>query len=234
VPEILALSGSLRRESYNTRLLHVLAELAPPGMRLRPYPGLGDLPLFDEDMEHLGNPSAMPGPVRRLCAAIRAADGLVIATPEYNHSIPGVLKNAVDWASRPHGAGVLTGKAVMVTVATTGPRAGYRGLSDTVRILTELGSTVVTEPEVVVQRARDVLVTGPDGRPRLLDPTARELLAIQLEALGDLVEAGVADTGLRAARRHRDTVLGALGIREKAAEPPSAPTAPSQPLAADR
>lgn len=233
MPEILALSGSLRRESYNTRLLRVLAELAPPGMRLRPYPGLGELPLFNEDIEQLGDPSAAPGPVRRLCAAIRAADGLVIATPEYNHSVPGVLKNAVDWASRPHGAGALTGKAVMVTVATTGPRAGYRGLSDAVRLLTELGNTVVTEPEVVVQRAREVLVTGADGRPRLLDPTARELLAIQLEALGDLVTAGVADTALRAAHRHRGTVLGALGIREAAPTPP-APAVPQAPLTADR
>ncbi|MCH6159939.1 NADPH-dependent FMN reductase [Streptomyces marispadix] len=206
--DVLAISGSLRRDSFNTRLLGVLPSLAPAGMRLRLFEGLGALPMFNEDDEF----PAAPPPVRSMCDAIRAADGVVIATPEYNHSVPAVLKNAVDWASRPHGAGALTGKPVAVMSATTGPRGGYRGLSETMRILTELGNLVVPEPEVVVQSARSNLVVGPDGGPQLLDGTAATLLRIQLEALADLIASGAAEVALRAAHRHRAAVLSALDI----------------------
>jgi chromate reductase len=225
VLRVLGLSGSLRRRSFNTRLLHVIADLAPPRVGVRVHPGLGDLPLFNEDLENLADPAAQPDAVVRLCAEIRAADGLVIATPEYNHAVPGVLKNAIDWASRPHGAGALTGKPVLVTVATTGLRSGYRGLSDTARILTELGNTVVCEPEVVVQSADMNLVEGEDGRPRLLDATAGDLLRIQLEALTDLIDSRLAGTTLQAAHRHRAAVLDALGIRHRAPaqSPPAVP-----------
>lgn len=205
--DVLALSGSLRKDSFNTRLLGVLPSLAPAGMRLRLFEGLGELPMFDEDREF-----PPPPPVARMCDAIRAADGVVIATPEYNHSVPAVLKNAVDWASRPHGAGALTGKPVVVMSATTGPRGGYRGLGETMRILSELGNLVVPEPEVVVQSARSNLVLGPDGGPELLDATAARLLRIQLESLADLIASGAAGVALRAAHRHRAAVLNALDI----------------------
>jgi chromate reductase, NAD(P)H dehydrogenase (quinone) len=207
--DVLAISGSLRRESFNTRLLGVLPSLAPDDMRLRRFDGLGALPMFSEDLEFQPVP---PPPVMRMCEAIRGADGIVIATPEYNHSIPAVLKNAIDWASRPHGAGALTGKPIAVMSATTGPRGGYRGLADTMRILTELGNLVVPEPEVVVQSARSTLVIGPDGGPELLDSTAVKLLRIQMEALSDLITSGAASVALRAAHRHRATVLRALDI----------------------
>jgi chromate reductase, NAD(P)H dehydrogenase (quinone) len=209
--DILAISGSLRRDSYNTRLLSVLASLTPENMRLHLFDGLGEIPMFSEDLEFQLVP---PPPVMRMCEAIRRADGIVIATPEYNHSLPAVLKNAIDWASRPHGAGALTGKPVAVMCATTGRRGGYRGLGEAIRILTGLGNLVVPEPEVVVQSARRNLVIGPDGSPELLDATALKLLRIQLEALSDLITSGTADVILRAAHRHRPTVLHALGIRE--------------------
>jgi chromate reductase len=209
--DILAISGSLRRDSFNTRLLSVLASLTPDNMRLHLFDGLGALPMFSEDLEFKLVP---PPPVMRMCEAIRRADGVVIATPEYNHAIPAVLKNAIDWASRPHGAGALTGKSIAVMCATTGRRGGYRGLADTIRILAGLGNLVVPEPEVVVQSARSALVVGPDGSPELLDATAVKLLRIQMEALSDLITSGAASIVLQAALRHRPTVLHALGIRE--------------------
>ena len=93
---ILAISGSLRADSWNTTLLRAAAELLPSGAELVLHEGLKALPPFDEDDEH--DPH---GAVRALRDAIRLADALLVATPEYNHSIPGQLKNAVDWVSRP-------------------------------------------------------------------------------------------------------------------------------------
>jgi chromate reductase len=209
--DVLAIAGSLRRDSFNSRLLTVVASLVPSNMRLHLFDGLGALPMFSEDLECRLVP---PPPVRRMCDAIRDADGIVIATPEYNHSVPAVLKNAIDWASRPHGAGALTGKPIAVMCATTGRRGGHRGLADAVRILTTLGNLVVPEPEVVVQSARSTLVVGPDGTPELLDATAVRMLRVQMEALADLITSGAAGVALRAAHRHRAAVLHALGIRE--------------------
>ena len=94
---ILAISGSLRRESYNTRLIRAASEFAPPGIELELYDGLASLPPYDADLDAEPAPAA----VRDLRERISAADGILISTPEYNGSIPGQLKNAVDWASRP-------------------------------------------------------------------------------------------------------------------------------------
>src|ERR1041385_5528316 len=96
---ILALPGSLRRNGYNRRLLEAAARVAPAVLTLQVYAALADIPLFDEDLEvatHGG-----PDSVRLLRSAVAAADGILIATPEYNQSLPGVLKNAIDWLSRP-------------------------------------------------------------------------------------------------------------------------------------
>ena len=113
---VLAISGSLRHGSYNTALLREAAELVPAGVELELYEGLELLPPYNEDDD------VEDGPVEgsRLRAAIEGADALLIATPEYNGSIPGQLKNAVDWASRPARAGALWGKPVAVVGATTG------------------------------------------------------------------------------------------------------------------
>ena len=94
---VLGISGSLRRESHNSALLRAAAERLPAGAELVPYERLGEIPPYDEDVEMSGVPDA----VRDLREAIRDADAVLIATPEYNHSIPGQLKNALDWASRP-------------------------------------------------------------------------------------------------------------------------------------
>ncbi|MFH8592958.1 NADPH-dependent FMN reductase [Streptomyces rimosus] len=182
---ILAISGSLRTESYNTRLLHALGPLAPAGMSIDVFDGLGDVPLFNEDFDT----DPAPPPVARLREAVSATDGLVIATPEYNHSLPGVLKNAIDWLSRPHGRGALSGKAVAVMVATLGRTTGYRCFSDTVRLVGSLGNVVVPAPEVVIASAPSALETSPDGTVRLVDKTAAGLIRVQLEVLADVLGA---------------------------------------------
>lgn len=114
---LIALSGSLRRASFNTALLRAAAGLAPAGVTIEPRT-LHGIPLFDGDLEAQGVPEA----VGRLRAEIQAADGLIIATPEYNNSIPGVLKNGLDWLSRPQAEGRMTfhGRPVALLGATPG------------------------------------------------------------------------------------------------------------------
>ena len=113
---ILAVSGSLRAGSHNTMLLRAAVEAAPEGVEVElADPSLvADLPLYDQDLEDDAELSAS---VRRLREDWDAADAILFATPEYNGSIPGVLKNAIDWASRPHGSGALAGKPVAVVSA---------------------------------------------------------------------------------------------------------------------
>ncbi|MFI6581353.1 NAD(P)H-dependent oxidoreductase [Embleya sp. NPDC050493] len=198
---VLAISGSLRARSDNTRLLAALPALAPPGMCFDVYPTLGELPLYNQDLDvHPELPA-----VRRWRTAIRRADGLVIATPEYNHSIPGVLKNAVDWASRPRGDASLSGKGIAVMVVTASRLHGFRGLTDTVRILAGLGNLVVPHPEVVVGGAPDALTGGPDGSVRPADPRVAALIRAQLQALSDVIHTGAAGAALAAPTRHRHT-----------------------------
>ena len=113
---ILGISGSFRRDSHNTRLLRAAADLLPPGAELWLFDGLADLPPYCEDADT----HAAPAAVEYLREAIESADALLIATPEYNASIPGVLKNAIDWASRPFPENALRDKPVAVIGASTG------------------------------------------------------------------------------------------------------------------
>ena len=112
---ILAVSGSLREGSYNTSLLRAAIEAAPDGVALELWDGIGELPLYDESLE-----ADAPDSVLRLREDWADADAILFATPEYNGSVPGGLKNAVDWASRPRGAAALANKTVAVVGASTG------------------------------------------------------------------------------------------------------------------
>jgi chromate reductase len=114
--KVLAISGSLRRDSHNTALLRAAAELVPPPVELEIFDGLKAVEPYDEDDDQ----GAGPAGARRLREAIEAADAILIATPEYNSSIPGQLKNAIDWASRPLRNNALWGKPVAVVGASTG------------------------------------------------------------------------------------------------------------------
>jgi chromate reductase len=145
---ILGISGSLRRDSHNTALLRAAAEQLPPGAELELYDGLRALPPYDqdEDAPELHDPA-----VTELKAAIGRADAILIATPEYNHSIPGVLKNALDWASRPVAGSVLRGKPAAVVGASTGLFGAVWAQAEVRRVLGAIGAEVVDRELPVMQ-----------------------------------------------------------------------------------
>jgi chromate reductase len=163
---ILGLSGSLRKNSYNTALLRVAREVAPEGVEVA-IAELADLPIYNADVEAAGMPEA----VERLRGTIKAADALLFATPEYNYSVPAALKNAIDWASRPPGDSALTGKPIGIMGAGGGlgtARAQYHLR----QIALGTNMLALARPEVFVSNAR----TKFDAEGRLTDEAARELI----------------------------------------------------------
>ncbi|HYZ18365.1 MAG TPA: NAD(P)H-dependent oxidoreductase [Gaiellaceae bacterium] len=181
---ILAVSGSLRERSFNRALLRAAAELAPPGVELVEA-DLAPIPLYDGDVEASGAPPA----VEELRAAVREADALLLATPEYNRGTSGVLKNAIDWLSRPALASVLRWKPVAIMGATTG-RGGTRRAQEQVReALLFPGAEVVEGHDVAIPLARDVF--DAEGG-RLVDGRARAAVAELLEALAEAARASSA------------------------------------------
>jgi chromate reductase len=141
---ILAISGSLRKSSYNTAILRGLQGLVPEGVTVT-VRTVGDLPLFNSEME-----SSMPESALLLKKSIEEADGLIIATPEYNRSIPGVLKNAIDWATRPRGSNSFKGKHVMIMGATNGQLGTAVAQSHLKEILVYLDTKFMGQPEVYI------------------------------------------------------------------------------------
>ena len=137
--KILGVSGSLRRDSYNTRLLEAAAELLPEGVTFERFDGLKAVPPYDEE----DDVEPAPEPVARLRDAFAAADGVLFATPEYNSSIPGVLKNAIDWASRPLMTNPLRFKPVAVAGASTGAFGAVWAQEELRKVLGALGARVI-------------------------------------------------------------------------------------------
>ncbi len=174
---VLGIVGSLRRDSLNRALLRAAAERLPAGVELVEFERLREIPPYDEDVELAGTPE----PVRALREAIGGADAVLVATPEYNHSIPGVLKNALDWASRPAGQSALNGKPAAAIGASTGMFGAVWAQAETRKVLGALGGRVV-ESELPVARANQMLV---DGRLEL-SPQQSEQLE---ELLAELVAA---------------------------------------------
>jgi len=138
---LLAISGSLRADSHNSRLLRIAAEEAPVGVDIDIYDGLADIPPYDAD----NDTECGPAPVRELRELIAEADGLVFATPEYNSSIPGVLKNAIDWVSRPRATTPLAGKPAAVMGATTGRFGAVWAQAELRKVLGSTGARVVDD-----------------------------------------------------------------------------------------
>jgi chromate reductase len=171
---ILAVSGSLRAGSFNTSLLRTADEAAPDGVELELWEGIGELPLYDEDLEG----HDVPESVRRLREDWAAADAILFATPEYNGSVPGGLKNAVDWASRPPLEGVLRNKPVAVVGASTGRFGALWAQQDLKRILGIAGARVIGT-EIPVARAHERF----DAQGRLLDGEIFEQLRLHLTTL---------------------------------------------------
>lgn len=145
---ILGIAGSLRGASYNRGLIRAASEIAPAGMTVRPY-DLAAIPMFNADVEAEGDPPAVTDFKR----AIAAADALLIATPEYNHCVPGVLKNAIDWASRPARRSVLTDKPVAIMGASSGRGATARAQAHLRDGLAYTNGFVLPLPEVLVDFA---------------------------------------------------------------------------------
>lgn len=176
---VAAFAGSLREGSYNRSLLRAAVEEAPPGMSVE-IVDLADVPLYDADVEAEGDPA----PVRALKEAIRAADGLLIATPEYNHGVPAVTKNAVDWASRPPGDSVLDGLPVAIMGATPGMWGTTRAQAMLRQSFVFTNSPCMRRPEMLVARAGDKF----DDAGRLTDGTTRGFLRDFLEAFAGWIE----------------------------------------------
>ena len=143
---ILGISGSLRRGSHNRKLIRAASALLPPEVELVEWDGLAGLPAFDEDLEN-----TPPEPVRAFFAAIEGADALLIATPEYNASLPGALKNAIDWASRPFPENVLRYKPTAVVGASTGLFGAVWAQAEVRKVLGAIGADVVDRELPVMQ-----------------------------------------------------------------------------------
>jgi chromate reductase len=152
---VLGISGSLRRDSLNSALLRAAAERLPAGAQLIEFEHLREVPPYDSDVEAKGT----PGAVEELRTAIRSADAILVATPEYNHSMPGQLKNALDWASRPAGESAMAGKPAAAIGASTGMFGAVWAQAETRKVLSALGGRVV-ETELPVADADKQFVDG--------------------------------------------------------------------------
>jgi chromate reductase, NAD(P)H dehydrogenase (quinone) len=184
---ILGISGSLRRGSHNRRLLRVAGEALPPGVVLVEWDGLAGIPAFDEDEE-----LTPPFPVARFLSDMAEADALLIATPEYNASVPGALKNALDWVSRPLATNAMRNKPVAVVGASAGIFGAVWAQAEVRKVLGAMGARVA-DGEVIVGHAMDRF----DGDGRLNDPNLEQQVRELAGAL--IAEARSADPEQRAA-----------------------------------
>jgi chromate reductase len=177
---VLGISGSLRRDSYNSGLLRAAADVLPSGAELEVFEGLKAIPPYDAD----DDVEFAPAPVTALREAIAGADAVLISTPEYNASIPGVLKNALDWASRPHATNPLRGKPAAVVGASTGMFGAVWAQADARKILSTIGARVV-DRELPVPEAAERF----DADGTLQDPEVEAQLSELLVDLAEAVEA---------------------------------------------
>ena len=200
---ILALAGSLRQGSFNRGLLRAAKELAPEWIEIEFF-DIGTLPFFNEDLEAAGETEE----VRRFKDAIRSANAVLIATPEYNGAVPGVLANAIDWASRPTGQSVLRNKPVAVMGAVLGKSGSVNAQAVLRGVLSRIGAVVVPDPQVLVagrlQTLRRAGQFAARGHPRGNSPVGR--------GVGPLVSTGSAR---RAGQRGAGNQLVALKREER-------------------
>lgn len=153
---ILALVGSLRAGSYNRRLAEAAVKHAPEGIDVEIFEGLGEVPFYNEDLDRPGD---VPDPAQALRNAVQRADALLLVTPEYNGSLPAVLKNAIDWTSRPHRGGAITGKPVAVVGASNGRHGGVWAHDDTRKTAGIAGARVLEDVALSVPRAAERFAT---------------------------------------------------------------------------
>lgn len=175
--KILGITGSLRKASYNTAALRACGEMLPPGMTIT-YARIDDIPLFNQDVFDAG----VPEPAKRFRDEVAAADGLLIASPEYNFSITAALKNAIDWGSRAPNQ-VFQDKPIAVFSAATGPLGGARNQYDLRRILTQLWGHVLPRPEVFIGNAASKF----DAQGKVTDEATRKFLSDLLAGFKDWI-----------------------------------------------
>lgn len=181
--QVLGFAGSLRSGSFNRRLVEAARDVAPPSLEVTAF-DLDGIPLYNRDLEAEG----VPERVQAFHEAIEAADALLIATPEYQHGVPGVLKNAIDWASRPPGEAPILQKPVAILGATPGMWGTARAQSQLRQALVYNGCPMVLKPEVLVAKAGERF----DEDGRLAHQATRDFVEELLRSLEDL------------ARRHGD------------------------------
>ncbi len=177
---ILVICGSLRKGSYNAALARALPELAPPGMNFNSAPAFDTLPMYNSDVQE---GSGFPPAAEDLAAAIRSADGVVIVSPEYNWTIPGALKNAIDWVSRMKEQ-PFKEKAVAIQSCSQGPLGGSRMQYHMRMSLTYLNAFTFGTPEVIVSMAQ----TKFDKNLKLTDETTRNFVKQQLSGFAKFIE----------------------------------------------
>ncbi len=177
---VLTICGSLRKGSYNAMLQRALPALAPAGMTLAPAPSFADFPIYNADIQ---NTTGFPAPVDTLADAIRRADGVIFVTPEYNFSIPGGLKNAIDWLSRLQNQ-PFAGKPVALQSASPSPVGGARMQYDLRKSMVFLDAWTLNKPEIFVANC-----TGKfdDKTGELTDETTRGFVKQQLEAFAKFI-----------------------------------------------
>lgn len=177
--EIVTICGSIREDSYNAALLRALPGLAPGDMHFVEGVSVADVPLYDGDLERV---SGMPSSITLMASRIRAANAVVIASPEYNYSFPGGLKNMLDWLSRVPDP-PLAGKPVLIQSVSGGGMGGVRMQYQLRQVLTGMNCRVFTKPEVMIGPASQRFDEG----GILTDRPTREIVRTQLEAFGDFV-----------------------------------------------
>lgn len=179
--KVVTICGSLRKGSYNAMVAAALPGLAPAGMTITAAPSIADIPIYNFDIQ---NEQGFPPAVIALADAIRAADGVVIITPEYNYSIPGGLKNAIDWLSRMPDQ-PFAEKPVAIQSVSPGPVGGGRMQHDLRKVLVFLDAFTLNKPEILVANVTSRLneKTG-----ELTDETTRDFIRQQLAALGKLIK----------------------------------------------
>jgi chromate reductase len=170
---VLAILGSLRDASYNKMLLHAAEELKPANMTIVEA-DIFDIPHYDQDIEDAG----IPAPVAKLKEQIKSADALLFITPEYNYSVPGVLKNAIDWASRPPTENPFVEKPASIMSASISMLGGARAQYHLRQICVFLDIYVMNKPEVIIPKAAERFKDG-----KLVDESTRNHIAKQLSAL---------------------------------------------------
>jgi chromate reductase len=179
--DVVVICGSLRKGSYNRMILNTLPELAPDGMTIRESPSIGGIPLYDADLQQS---AGLPDTVTALAGAIGAADGVIIISPEYNYSVPGVLKNAIDWVSRMPNQPFVQ-KPLALQSASGGMLGGARAQYHMRQIMVFLDAYVLNRPEVMMGGASAKV---DETRGIVADEPTRKVIKAQLAAFAQFID----------------------------------------------